>query len=60
MGITAEQKYQLDLQDAKEAGAEMGARLSLALIEAGRMDDLKRALSDVACRAELYAEFGIE
>lgn len=65
--ITMEQKHMLDLRDAARAAREEGkaegeqrcARLVAALLEADRLDDLKRMTKDKDCFERLCTEFGL-
>ena len=65
--ITMEQKHMLDLRDAARAayaeeykkGTEMACQLTKLLLDAGRMDDLRRMCDDKAYFDKLCTEFGL-
>ena len=52
------------LNDSEKAGLERGEKLSLELcrrlMEAGRMDDMKRVFTDQEFRESLYEKYGIQ
>ena len=45
--------------EGRAEGEELFASLAQSLIEGGRLDDLRRALSDRGYRTRLYAEAGL-
>ena len=61
--ITMEKKHELDLRNtataARAEGEQRCARLVAELLDASRIDDIKRMAGDRAYRERLYKEFGI-
>lgn len=61
--ITMGQKHELDLRDtaraARAEGEQRCARLTGLLLEAGRMDDIRRMAEDRAYFEQLCQEFGL-
>ena len=58
LGYT-EKGIRIGEERGEKKGEERLGRLCDALLKAGRMEDLKKAVSDEDCRRELYKEFGI-
>lgn len=65
--ITMEQKHKLELRDAARAayeegyaeGCELACKLTRMLLEAGRIDDIRRMAEDKAYYEQLCTEFGL-
>lgn len=65
--ITMEQKHHLELRETAEAcraeGREEGTartrKLVKALLDAGRIEDMRRMCDDDAYREQLFEEFGL-
>ena len=57
--ITLEQDTAMRCRRAKEQGASEVAALMAALLDAGRIDDARRAAEDAAARDELARELGL-
>ena len=49
----------IERQEAFEAGEERMGKLMEHLLESGRTEDMKKALSDEEYRKKLYEELGI-
>lgn len=58
-----EKKHELDLRNTARScraeGEQRCARLVVELLDASRIDDIKRMTGDRAYRDQLYEEFGI-
>ena len=48
------------LNRARKSGEEQFGKLTLQLLELGRLDDLKQAAEDIFYRHQLYVEFGLD